>query len=337
MLPQGPAWQSLRQQALMVVPERTVVLKTRPTTVREWLSTGAFVTAATSRREFLLSASHVEIAAALHSEVAFYLDHAAEHSVTLRNQLGSGRWFSTGWVCVTFYYWAFFLALSLTRMLGRTAVFLEKPQVQSLHTLSAMASPSPGAGAFVMECSPSNTLAYADVKLTKSSQTRVHNLVWQLVAEEIAKLAKLTISGDDEDRLYLALLTAFDFLGSAWPSDLRNAVNYRPGEGYSAGRVAGKIKAFAAVKVDPPTSFDASLGRLEDAISSISKSSTVVDDLNLSSKILLETTIVLDALCHTLHSEVIARRRLDIRWQNARSTFLNRQFSLYNEPKWPFA
>ncbi|MBR0792145.1 hypothetical protein JQ631_23930 [Bradyrhizobium manausense] len=321
----------------MVVPERTVVLKTKPTTVREWLSNGAFVTTATSTRQFLLSASHVEIAAALHSEVAFYLDHATEHSVTLRHQLSSGRWSSPAWLCVTFYYWAFFLALGLTRVLGKTAVFLERKQVQDLHRLSSAASPSPGAGAFVMECVPSSTVAYADVKLTKSNQTRVHNLVWQLLTDEIAKLVKLTISGDDEDRLYVALWTAFDLLGSAWPSDLRNAVNYRPGEGYSAGRVPAKIKSFGTLKIDPPTNFSASLGRLENAISGVSKSTTVSGDVDLMSKILLETTLILDALYRELHSEVIDRRRIDIRWQNSRTRFLSQQFACYNEPSWPFA
>jgi hypothetical protein len=73
---------------------------------------------------------------ALLAEAAYYLDHAAKHSVTVRNQIAASHWYSSAWLCVTFYYWAFFLGLSLSRLIGNTAIFLSKTDVSQLIVLS---------------------------------------------------------------------------------------------------------------------------------------------------------------------------------------------------------
>jgi hypothetical protein len=336
MVPKGLAWQTLRQQALGVVPNGTIVLKTKPATLEKWLSNGSFVTTTTSRREFVLSAAHGEVASALHAEASFHLDHAAEHSVTIRNQLHANRWYSAGWLCVTFYYWAFFVALSITRMLGKTALFLSRDNVRQLHTISRATTTSPGAGAFIFECTPAATLSYADVSLKKSTQTRVHNLIWNLLSEQLAILSRTSHgSGDTEERLYLALTTAFSSLGSAWPSDLRNSVNYSPGCGYAAGREVPTIRAFGSLRVDPPSNFDEALSRLENCVAAIPHQPVVADNLNNMTHLLIEMTFILDCIATDLHKEVVARRHIDVRWQNARSTFFDQQFAAYGVNSWP--
>ena len=258
---------------------------------------GAFTVTAHTANHFSLSASHTEIACALLSEAAFLLDGAAEHSVTVRNHLSAGRWYSSAWLCVTFYYWAFFLALSLTRMSGNTAVFLTKTSAANLHALSGSTGPAPGSGPFILECSPAPTVGYLNVSLRKAKRTRLHDLIWRMTFDQIRALSQISINGSrgDEERLFLALRTSANILGITWPSDLRNLVNYGPGQGYFSVRNRSGINAFGNIQVDPASNFDEALDRLENNVSALSRHAGVLGDPAAATKVLVDITFVLDS------------------------------------------
>ena len=339
MIPQGAAWQHLRQLALTIVPDGTHIPSGQPPTLSVWLSEGAFTVAATSGQSFDLTAAQVEIASALFTEAAYHLDHAAEHSVTVRNQLAADRWFSAAWLCVTFYYWAFFAALSLTRLIGKTSLFLSRSTVTNLHILSNSASRSLGQGPFLLECSPALTVSYLNVSVRKSGRSRVHDLIWRLVFETVAGLASIAKAGAGslEDRLYAALDRSAQLLGPAWPSDLRNLINYSPGKGYTNVRRSPGINAFGVIQAKQSPTFADALNRLEDNLARLPMRATVLDNPTIATAILVDLTFALDAIATDLHQEVVDRRHLDRRWNNSRNDFIRRQFSLFEARSWPYA
>src|SRR5438105_1860705 len=136
MLLKGIIWQNLRQAALDSIPEGTVAPFRAPLTIGQWLGTGAFTVSASTPKSITLTAAGVDIGAAICGQCSFLSDHAIEHSVTLRNQLASGKWHSSAWSIVSVYYWCFFLALQLTQLQGRTSLFLSRDVLFRLKTLS---------------------------------------------------------------------------------------------------------------------------------------------------------------------------------------------------------
>jgi hypothetical protein len=118
-IPQGVVWQSLRQLSLDAVPEGVVAAPGTPTALAAWLRRGAYTVTSASAKRVVLEGAAVDTGAALLAEAGLLLDHAQEHSIHVRHQLASGRWFSAAWMSVSIYYWSYYLVLALTRMMGR--------------------------------------------------------------------------------------------------------------------------------------------------------------------------------------------------------------------------
>lgn len=121
-----PAWQGLRQRALTTVPLGTRVEFGRPYALTQWRDNGSYIVTNISPRRIHLAASRDEVAGVLLTDAEYHLDHAAEHQACLWHELQSQRWRSPAWFIVTSYYWAFFLAMAATRLLGRTVWYLDR-------------------------------------------------------------------------------------------------------------------------------------------------------------------------------------------------------------------
>jgi hypothetical protein len=338
MMLQGLIWQQLRQKALATIPNGIHLSLGQPQTLATWLRTGAYQVTSSSPQSYVLSASTTEMGGALVSEAALHLDHATEHAVSVRHQLSSGRWYSAAWLCVTFYYWLFFLVVSITRMLGRTGVFLSKADAHFLQSLAGLGASRLGAGPAILECGPSPTASVIEVKLAKASRSRLHDLMWRLMFEQIREsvnLAKTSGADQSEMRLFNVLNESSKILGPTWPSDLRNLANYVPGRGYRAVRRDGELYVFGAISVDPCAEFNSVLNQLEDSVASFSLSSGVTGNMASATRALVFMTFALDRLAQALHAEVNDRRHLDARWQLARDRFRKQQFEAYTDHSWP--
>jgi hypothetical protein len=339
MLPRGIIWQQLRQRALAVIPAGCYVPLARSPTLKNWIEQGAFTVTSTSSRSFEILASPQEVGSALFAEAAFFLDHASEHSVTTRHQLSSSKWNSAAWLVVTFYYWSFFLILSITRMLGKTGWFLTKDETDKLRRLANTAGPAPGAGPYALECGAPSTMSQIVVTLKKAAGSRVHDLAWRLMFDEIRALVTIKQSygtGQLEERLFGAILQSVNVLGPFWPSELRNIVNYSPGVGYAAARRTSRIEVFGAIAIDPPCTFETALDRLENNVAALLPSKDLLEDLGTATKILVDMTFALESLAQGLHTEIVERHSFDLRWLNARNKFLRQQFHTYGVPSWPY-
>ncbi|WP_373505400.1 hypothetical protein [Aestuariivirga sp.] len=337
-LPQGLAWQQLRQEALAVFPKGTSLSRNKPSTLAEWYRSGVIIPSVSSHRKSLaFLAPQSEIAKVLLSESALFLDAATEHAVTARNQLNAGRWYSAAWLCVTFYYWAFFLALSFTRMTSRTVVFLNKTTIADLHLISGSNDPSPGAGAYILVCTNSNTPNLLSFEVSKSRESRLHELLWKVLFERIKALREISgNSNPDEERLFRTLELTFDRLGDAWPSDLRNIANYSPGKAYSAGRQKSNFYGFGHIQVNQPLSFEDSLNRLENNVLSIPANSTISAYPKLAVSILIDLTFALHRIAQQLQEDVIERRDIDRRWLTSRAEFLKLNCEIETDKGWPY-
>jgi hypothetical protein len=338
MIPQGAIWQSLRQRALAVAPIGSRISYAVPLTLSSWFRQGAFTVTRASKQSFVIAASPIEIGGALFSEAAFLLDSACEHSVTVRHQLATGRWYSAAWLVVTFYYWAFFVALSISRMLGRSGWFMSQSDVSCLKAISPVATTPSGAGPYIIECGPQITVSQLEVRIRRAERSRLHDLVWRLIFEEFRSLVPkkgATAGGEQEERLFVAILRSSNLLGLDWPSSLRNLVNYAPGIGYASVRRESRIGVFGSIAIQQPATFADTLDRLENNVAAISPRELPAN-LPLAVRILVDLTFALDSYARSLYMEVVERHSFDKRWPHARRDFLRQQFRHYKVQNWPY-
>lgn len=337
MFPQAAVWQQLRQMALDSVPTGSLVPYASPPTLEAWLQRGAFSVLNASGKRFVLQASTVDIGSALLSDASFHADHTVEHSVSIRNQLASGRWHSPAWTAVTFYYWSYHALVALTRLLGKTVWFMSPAGIALLRGLSAGAG-GPGPGPYTLLCGPMLSASQREVRLTRRGQSRVHDAIWHVWFGELRGLTASLRRGkaaDTETRLYLAMLLSANALGDAWPSELRNILNYAPGAGYGAVRHHTPSAVYGSIALDPASSTDEVIDRFEANSSSLNSGAPLGEQISTATRVLVDLSFILDMLLVNLLREVSERRYVDRRWLAARTAFLRAQASVFNSRGWP--
>jgi hypothetical protein len=335
-LPKGAIWQRLRQQLLSSIPAGVNLVYRSPQTLSQWQSGGAYVVQKTSSKQFTLVSASVDIGGALLSEAEFLLDHAAEHQAYLSTELRSAAWVSLAWQVTGFYYWAFFLAMAVTRMMGDTVWFVDAKLAAQLAKLAPANSPRPGAGTFRLLCGP--VLSATDRELVlKKSGGRLHEQLWKSWSSLVdTLLAAVPQSPADprEHRLFLALQRAARLLGQEWPSSLRNLVNYKPGFGYATVRRANVLESFKYINVAGAYDADELLTHLEGSVVALTRG-TVEEQPKMAARALVGFTFVLHAIARELHRELIDRHGIDQRWRNDRSRFMRDRGLLLEGQEWP--
>lgn len=334
MLPRSNIWQELRSRGLTTVADGVAIRSHVPATIADWLSAGAYTVQAKSSTRLELDAVSIEVGSAFLGDAHLYLDSATEHSIFLRHVLSSGRWSSAGWVLISVYYWAFYQALSLSRLLGRSVIFLDRTRARGL---SIMAGRSYGAGAYELSVLAGTATGRVLVDLKKSTISRVHDLLWRVWARTLAELVANGASADnipEEQSLFEALFRPYQRLGDAWPSELRNAANYSPNEGYRSVRRLPPIFDVSGVATDPAILLSDCANRL--ALNSLGLSNgSVRSQATLATKVLIDSTFIGQQLLEELCLEIVERRHLDRRWTLMRSQFKAQQSELFGDPSWP--
>jgi hypothetical protein len=308
----------------------------QPVTLAGWQSNGYYVVHATTRRTFQLTVPSADFGGALLTDVECLLDHATEHQATIWASIRENSWVSPAWLAVTVYYWSFYLAQALGRLTGDSAWFLSRDTVRNLRTLGPSAGTAPsGAGCFRVICGPSMTAIDRLVVLTKTD-ARIHEEIWRrLFLGCEARLALTPHAGSIEGRTFTAIVRSARHLGDCWPSDFRNAVNYRPGFAYAEIRRTTVLKALAYLKQPPTYDFATVLARLETAVVENRGPSAI--DLNPQGvlELLVNLAFLLHAITHELHRELVDRHNLDSRWRLGRQRFLRTRGVLSGGQMWP--
>lgn len=338
MLPQGGIWQGLRQRALDIVLPGSAISFSSPPNLEQWLRVGSFSVTGVNKRGFTLCASSTEIGSALLSEAYHSADRGLEHAVTLRHHLSCGRWSSPAWTAVTFYYWGYHVAVALTRLLGSTVWYVSRALASQLGTLAGTGVGRPGPGPYKVECGSPISATLRDVTVRRTAHTRSHDAIWNAWFELLRKYTAGNMAakkGDAETRLYLSLIRAANVLGTTWPSDLRNGLNYTITMGYGAIRRHTPCDVYHTVAVDPPTTASELIARLETNVSGLVAGHPLSEQVAVATRVLVDTVFAMDTILQLLIDEVSNRRSIDRRWDNARRGFAKLHAKPFATELWP--
>jgi hypothetical protein len=335
VIPQGIGWQHLRALSLNSIPLGTRVHYANAIPFHEWRTRGAFTVTSCTRKAIVIETAGPEIGSSLLADVEHLLDHAAEQRAEFCSSLLVAAWGSPAWGVVTAYYWCFFSVMALTRLSGRSAVFLDKAALSDLRTLAGSGQ-QPGAGALYLEVGPYTTSTSRTVRLTPSG-IQLHDAVWlaayRLVSDVLAHADQN--ANPLEYGLWSSLKRTADQFGYDWCSKLRNAINYKPGFGYREVIKQTQIDLMRQLSRTTPASFGSITDSFEAAMCTIPRGVTPAQDVRSFCRLLGYYSIILSALIDGLHRDVIERLGGDNRWQVMRSRFLKERCSTAKGEIWP--
>ncbi len=338
MIPQGTGWQYLRAQALDTIPTGTKVYYTRAVPLHEWRKRGTFTVNVCDRNLISLETAGVEIAGALLSDAEFLLDHAAEHQTSFRSAVREPAWQSPGWAVVTAYYWAFFTAQAITRLAGRTVLFLDRAAITSLRQLAGSAQ-QPNGGPLDLALEPYVSVTTREVTFRRCRQKQLHDAMWASVHRLISAIFAQCdqAANPTEYRFWWCLKQSSDLLGTNWASSVRNTVNYRPGCGYREVIRKPDVDLPSFIRQYTPTTVNDLISRFENAVIAIRRPVDPSTDVRTFSRLLGFQCISLAAVADALHTEVLTRQNGDQRWRGLRTTFLVERCPSTPNRIWPFS
>lgn len=327
----------MRQRALDAIPLGSSIDFRSPLTLAAWQARGTYTITSTSSARFTIAVAPSDFGGALVSDAAFHLDHALEHQASLMKTSGGGNWTSPAWQVVTIYYWAYFSAMALSRLLGKTVWFVTPAVAQQFSGLASAGSPRVTQGAYELTCGLNLSAGSRNIELAKR-QRRLHEQLWSTVFGLIASVHQEVGAGvatAQEERLFLAIINSARVLGDYWPSSLRNLVNYRPGFAYTAPRFKSCVDAFAYLSMRRQ-SIDGVVDRFESNTIAMRASPSVEEHPNLAARMLVDLTLLIDRMAHSLHEEIVERGGLDRRWLASKRRFAQHQGMVLTGAPWPF-
>jgi hypothetical protein len=334
--PQSALWQRMRQQALDAIPPGTSVDFRSPLTLATWQAQGTYTISSTSSSRFSVAAAPADFGGALLSDAAYHLDHALEHQASLMRTLSSGQWSSPAWQVVTFYYWSYFVAMALSRLLGRTVWFITPDVANQFSRLAPTGSVSLPRGTYELACGQALSAGTREILLVKRSR-RLHEQLWTTVfglLSDIYNEVGAGVASPQEERLYLAIINSAKLLGDVWPSELRNVVNYRPGFAYTAPRFHSSVDTFTYLASQAQT-IDGLIDRLENCNMAMRLDPSVVSQPRVAARMLVDLTILISRVAHALHDEIVDRSGIDRRWLLSKRRFAQQQRLTTGGTPWP--
>ncbi|WP_156526505.1 hypothetical protein [Cupriavidus gilardii] len=321
-LPHGALWQRMRQRALETIPPGSFLDFRSPSTLAAWQAQGTYTISSTSSSKFTIAAAPPDVGGALIADAAFHLDHALEQQVSLMKGLADHGWSSPAWQVVTFYYWSYFCAMALSRMLGHTVWFVTASVARQFADLATTHSARVTQGTYELSCGEFLSAGIREFNLVKR-QRRLHEQLWTTTFDLFRSLhqdLRDEIISPQEERLFLAISNTANVLGNEWPSALRNAVNYRPGFAYTAPRFKKSVDSFSYL-LTQEQSIDRIVDRLENNTIAISNDPHIEAQPRVAAKMLADVTILISRIAQALHDEIIDRNDIDRRWLASKRRF----------------
>jgi hypothetical protein len=337
MIPKSSAWQALRAEALSVIPAPRKLYFNTAVPLREWRTQGSYTVLSSDSKKLILRTSPAELADVLFADVEFLLDQAAEQRTALKLAVHKTDWNSPAWTTVTAYYWSFFSALALTRIVGHSTWFLNKAEVSYLVSLANTATGKPSAGTVYFDVVPQSG-SDCELHLTGSGRNN-HEAVWHRLKELVTRIlaAANQASSIDEYRLWWCLAESGKILGDSWPSDVRNGVNYKTAYAYKEVIKKPVIKIAPYIRKANEMEFKHLLDQFESEVIRLRNYPALRDDLDSLTKLVALNALILSLIVDELHLDVLDRVAGDRRWVRMRSQFLSAQCSDDGTKLWPFS
>jgi len=329
----GTAWQQLRSLCFDAIPAGATAYFTRALPLSEWRFNGSFQVVGCTKKLITLEAAGVEVGSALLADAEYLLDHAAEHHATVRDFMVETNWHSPAWAITTAYYWAFFSAMAITRLTGRTTWFLDRAAVSDFRKL-ANSTVQPGAGAMIFALKAYSTGITREIHLSPS-RAQLHDSLWAIFHRLVDELYSAADQGANplEYRLLWCIREAQLRISRDWPSRVRNLVNYRPGHAYREVIHDARIDAAPYVRRRSPMSFERVISSFEDQVLRV-QSPDPLADTSLICRLLILFAITIAGIAEELHKDVVDRQSGDRRWLRLRQGFLQKHCSA-DDNIWP--
>jgi len=336
MIPKSSAWQALRAEALNIIPSPTKLYFSTAVPLREWRTRGAYTVPSSDSKKLVIRASPAVFAEVLFADVEFLLDQAAEQRAALKLAIHDAEWNSPAWTTVTAYYWSFFSALALTRIVGRSTWFLNKEEVRYLAALATSVTGKPGAGTMYFDVEP-QTSGDCEMLIAGSGRNN-HEAVWHRLHELVSRIFAATnrTSAVDEYRLWWCLAQCAKLLGDSWPSDVRNSVNYKTAYAYTEVTRKPLIKIGPYLRKASEMDFKSLLDSFESDVLRLNVP-VLRDDLSSLTRLVAANALILSQIIEELHVDVLDRVAGDRRWLRVRNKFLSSRCSADGTKLWPFA
>ena len=321
MIGQGPIFSNLRARMLTAIPDTAVASFRSQQTIGDWLQNGAFIATACTKKEVILEVGPADYASATLTECENLLNHCLEHLQEMVCARNDTRLRSQAWAIVTSYYFGFFSASAFLRLIGHPIVFLTAEQLKRLQAL-ASATVRPGQGAFRFEITRQISVTRTEVAIRHTD--KVHEATWKAALGILDQLNHdpLLVKSPAEALLYDSLCTHIlfpNYDSFQWPSMVRNRANYRPGFMYQLHNPPFNF----------PKLFEAWRGASASDVNQIlqaclSRCGANRNDFLHHSDLMLNVATTLFLLTRELYAELVARRRIDRRWEDQRAQYVTR-------------
>lgn len=233
----NPVVRYLLQSLLEVIPTFTPLEPYRDSNLNRWRLGGSYQLLSCSRSQITLSVNNIrEYSAAMFADGQHLINQVAEHRAHLLNSLSTGKESSPTWTFVTVYYMALFAAMAFTRAGNSAVVYLDSDAVKQY---CGNATIRPSGGAFRISGS---SVQPNEIKISSAKRSHFHEAAWLSCHNDLEGAFKwieaqsVNRSASADELLNMRALKLFLNIkfqaGPTWPSQLRNALNYRPGYSY---------------------------------------------------------------------------------------------------------
>lgn len=338
-LPRGPVFQLLRAKSLSTVPIGSRCLLQSPVSLREWRTQGYYTVCSTVSRGWDLEAFADDLGGAMLTDAELLLDAIAEQQATIHRSRAL-EWASPAWLTICGYYWAYYGAMALGRLIGDTIWFLDQAAVTGLTMMSlgrAVSAPRLGPGAYRIESKPGVDPTKRRLEVRREKGGRLHDAVWYRIFATLTQTSDMVQHGSrqgDEHSVYSAIQRACRQFGSSWPSDIRNLVNYRPGYAYGSVRRKNSIDTDVFVRSLKVTG-------IPEMVALFNREMDRVDGFELASaprqagRLVVMLASIIQEIAWAVHDDLVVRHALDKRWLLKRSAFLRERGVESGEIRWP--
>lgn len=337
-IPKGRVWQDCRYGALQGIPSGSFCPLKDPITLYNWRARGSYHIISITPKKFTFESAAADVGSAVLGDIESLFNHLAEHRALVYHAVHTSNWYSPSWLLVTIYYWGLFAALIWSRLLGKGVLYLGSEAIRDLKMLHGGNHEKISPGSYHLEIDKSISATSISFALVKLKENNFHECVWKHIFKDAKrKFDELADEEADQDeyRIYKSL-TFLDTLGNrAWPSELRNLVNYRSGFSYNALKNQPAFPLVNKIKRYTFDSCDSLITELELAIGQISSTSNVAFHPSIYCNILFLQTVLLTVLCEELYGEILERHKLDSRWGLRRKNFYEDLGLIRQDCIWP--
>jgi len=237
---------------------------------------------------------------------------------------------SEAWNIVTVYYLGFFSAQALLRLIGSPIFFIGSELANSLTTNTGF-NFHKGAYSLVKLSDSSATISEYQLKISKQ---RPHDLVWNTLFNLLQKkldTASTSQSSNPETVYYSNLLTKplyKVYNTNAWPSEVRNRCNYRPGFAYKL--ISNQFIGVTKHLLDRWNNLTENklLNLLQQSIGGYTASK---DSTRFEIQVMHDVCMALFITMRTLYTDIMLRQSTDKRWENRRRSFINQNQIFSND------